>query len=632
MRFGRAPRVVVLSPDPVFEQQLVRALSGMACAVDVHSGLDALGSGEPPAALCVVHGVGEYARLLEDCGSGASPGCPVIAVLPRGDVAVAVNVLQAADRVAGVIAADRFDPQRLAALATRIVSDDVFGLGQAMAPGTPIHTRSVADHAEVARCVAQISTFAEQRGVPGACHEPIAQCLDEMLMNALYDAPVDAQGRPLFAGVSPRARIALRSEHTAEVQYAYDDKRFAISVRDAFGTLERRTVVGILHKCAHAERPIDRKVEGAGLGLYLMVYAATAVFFHVLPGIATEVICLFDMDPPGRALAALGFLTQRDAGALRASGPGRRRLAGHRRRARALAAVSTAGAGAIAAVILSRYGGSAAGAPPPATLELDSQPTGAAVAIDGHTVGSTPLTLTSLAPGTTVTAAFQRTGYRVAAVPIHVPGPGERARRIQPLEVSDDFVRVRFASTPLGAEIRRTGQPAAIDRTYTPAELFLEAGQIQRFTLIMPGRVPLVIEPFTPARGTQVLDKGGELVVGATLHVEATLAGEITISGAPHCSGAALPADCTLAPGRYALVYLGPDHARITRTVTMAGRDVSEKLEIGIVEAAPGKLLQPSGVQRAVIEAGAHVVTVSDSTGAHQVTVQVAPGATVIAN
>lgn len=632
MRTGRAPRIVVLSPDQDFEQQLVSGLSAMACAVDVHRGLDALGAGEPPAALCVVHLEGECARLLEDRGSGAGPDCPVIAVLPRGDVAAAVDVLQASDRVAGVIAADPFDPDQLAALATRIVSDDVFGLGPAMAPGTPVHTRRVADHAEASRCVALISEFAEQRGVPGARREPIAQCLDEMLMNALYDAPVDAQGRPLFAGISPRVRIGLRSEYTAEVQYACDGKRFAISVRDVFGTLERQAVVGVLRKCVDAERPVEHKVEGAGLGLYLMVHVAAAVSFHVLPGIATEVICAFDLDTPGRAFAQLGFLLQRDAGVHRPSGPAHRRLSGPRRRARALAAVSAAGTGAIAALVLSRYGRGAVAPAPPATLELDSQPTGATVAIDGHAVGLTPLTLTSLAPDATVTAVFQRTGYRAAAVQIRVPASGERVRRIQPLEVSDDFVRVRFASTPPGAEIRRTGQPAAVDRTYTPAEMFVEAGQIQRFTLIMPGHVPLVIEPFTPARGSGLLERGGELVAGATLHVEATLAGEITIAGAPHCTGVALPADCTLAPGRYAVAYLGPDHARITRTVTMAGRDVSETLELGIIEAAPGRLLQPGRAQRTVVEAGSHVVTVSDPTGSHEARVEVAPGATVVAN
>ena len=623
MQIARAPRILVLSPDPAVEHAVITGLAGVA---EVQRGRDALDAGEP-AALCVVHLAGEYAGWLE---ANAAPGGPVIAIVPRGDVASAVGALRSSDRVATVIAADRLDPRQLAQLATRIVSDDVFGLAPAMAPGTPIHAHSVADHAAAARCVAVISELAEQRGLARGHREPIAQCIDEMLSNALYDAPVDARGRRLFQGVSPRARIALRTEHSAQVQYACDDRRFAIAVRDAFGTLQRQTVLGHLERAARGEAPVDRKIEGAGLGLYLMVHAATAVYFHVLPGIATEVVCAFDVDAPGRALAQLGFLAQRDPRGQRASGPAHRRLTGPRRRARVLAAASAAGAAALAALIALRL--TRVPDPPPA-LELDSTPTGATVAIDDHAVGSTPLTLTSLAPGATVTAVFRRTGYRAAAVQLRVPGPGERVRRVQPLEVSDDFVRVRLVSTPPGAEIRRTGQASAVDRTYTPAELFVEAGQVQRFTLVMPGRVPLIVEPFTPARGAaQVIEKGGELVAGATLHVEASLAGEIAIDGAPHCTGLALPADCTLAPGRYALTYEGPDHARIARTVIMPDHAVSEQLDLGIIAAAPGKRLQPGGLDRTVVEAGPHVVTVSDPTGTHQVTVTVAPGATVIAN
>jgi hypothetical protein len=204
-------------------------------------------------------------------------------------------------------------------------------------------------------------------------------------------------------------------------------------------------------------------------------------------------------------------------------------------------------------------------------------------------------------------------------------------RFLQPLEASDQFVRVRFVSNPPGAEVVEQGRPQAVDRTYTPADVFVEASRVQRFALIMPGHVPLVIAPFTPGRGAPALEKGGDLVEGATLRIEATLDGKVTVSGAPHCTEVALPIDCTLAPGPYAIAYLGPD-GRITRTVTMAARDAIEKLELGVIEAGPGKLLQPGGARKVVVEAGTHTVTVSDDTGTHKATVSVRPGATVIAN
>jgi hypothetical protein len=208
---------------------------------------------------------------------------------------------------------------------------------------------------------------------------------------------------------------------------------------------------------------------------------------------------------------------------------------------------------------------------------------------------------------------------------------------------------VRFVSNPPGAEVVNSGQApstsstSSIDRTYTPADVFVEVNQVQRFTLTMARHVPLVIEPFVATRppgarpDAPALQKGGDLVEGANLHLEATLAGKVAVARAPHCQDLTLPADCTLAPGRYTVTYTGPDPSlTLTRSVVMATQDAIERLALGLVEAAPGKLLQPGGARRAVFEAGTHVVTVSDVTGAtrgaHKMTVNVLPGATAIAN
>lgn len=617
-------RIVVVSPDPAFTQPLVAGPLAQIAAIEVHRTLDALDLGVPPA-MCVIHA--GPARSPGELGPRL-PDAPVIAVLPGADLATAVEVMQSSDRVAGVMTADPPDLRQLAALATRIVADDVLGLEPVLAPGTEIHARQVADHPDKSLCLSEIAEFAERRGVPRARRVSIEQCVDEMVMNALYDAPVDARGQPLFAGIPTRTRIALRTEHSALVRYACDGQQLAISVRDAFGRLDRSIVLRHLLKCLHAGQPIDRKIGGAGLGLYLMVNAASAVAFHVVPGVATEVLCVFEVEAPRLRLAQLGFVAQRDARGQPAT-PGARRLpARPRRRAQllALAGVAVTVVLGIAAWSL----GPGHREPPSATLELDSQPPGATATVDGKPVGLTPLTL-SLAPEARVSIVFQRTGYRAATAHVQVPAAGQRTRVVQPLEVADGFVRVRFASRPAGAELRRTGQPAAIDRTYTPAELLVEADQVQRFTLVMPGHVPFEIPAFTPGRGVQVLEKSGDLVAGATLHITATLDGKVTIAGAPHCTELALPADCTLAPGSYELAYQGPDHAGFTRRITMGDQAATEKLELGIVEAPPGKQLGPSGAHRLVLEAGTHAVTVSDPAGTHRATVQVQPGATVIA-
>jgi hypothetical protein len=640
-----ARRILAVSPDEAFGQLLAAGLA-QAGTVDVHQTLDAIGApgASDPPALYVIHLAGKLAGAASELVprlAGAGPVIPVIAVIPRADLAAVVELLQSSDRIAGVMVADRCAPHRLAALATRVLAGDLVGLDSVLAPETPIHTQLVGDYHDKARCLARVSEFVEHAQVPRRYRAPIEQCLDEMVMNALYDAPVDAHGARLFAGIPTRTRITMRTEHSVTVRYACDGKQLAVSVRDAFGTLERSTVLSYLHKCLHAEQPVDRKAGGAGLGLYLMVTAATAVSFHVSPGLATEALCRFDLEAPEAQLEELELVQLAAAGHRAAAA--RRLPAGSRARSRALVATALI-------VLLGLFAGWAlhrptvAPAAAVATVELDSQPTGAAVEIDGVAVGSTPLTLSSLVPGQPVSIVFRRTGYRSATARLEVPGAGTATRLVQPLEASDAFVRVRFVSSPPGAEIRDAARPRSIDRTYTPADVFVEADRIQRFTLTMPRHVPLVIAPFTPGRGAQGLEKGGALVEGATLRIEATVAGTVTVSGAPHCTEVALPVDCTLAPGTYAVVYLGPDRARFTRTVAMAAEDVVERFELGVIEAGPGKRLQPGGARKVVVEAGTHTVTVSDDAGddagtsgathlaTHPATVTVRPGATVLAN
>jgi hypothetical protein len=74
--------------------------------------------------------------------------------------------------------------------------------------------------------------------------------------------------------------------------------------------------------------------------------------------------------------------------------------------------------------------------------------------------------------------------------------------------------------------------------------------------------------------------------------------------------------------------------------VTVTDRDAIERFELGIIEAGPGRRLQPGAARRIVVEAGTRTVTVSDDAGpdaarhpaSHTVTVTVKPGATVVAN
>jgi len=637
-----ARRIIAVSPDQAVGARLASALAGVG-TVDVRA---TLALHEGPAALCVIHV--EHAADARALLARVPADGSVIALAPRADLAAVVEIMEAAERVAGVLVAEDFDPRQLAAMAARVLTAERFGLEDVLAAGTEIHAEVIGDHADKSRCMARVAALVEERGIARRFHAAIEQCLDEMLMNALYDAPVDATGKRLFAAVPARTRVTLRTDQQVTVQYAFDGARFALSVRDAFGTLDRPTVLRYLHKCLHSSEQVDRKAGGAGVGLYLMLTASSAVYFSVVPGVATEAICVFEIATPSEQLERFGFFQGDAAG--RTPTAARRLPAAatvRRRRVRLGIAASVTALLVVLGIVAwprlfgpttahvtfttipagatveleGRVVGVATGgtltvrdlaigraypvvarldAHDPAQLvvrpeaggtavtielrplpmvELESEPSDAAVTIDGAAMGSTPLRLTSLPPGATVTIAFEKPGYQRATAKLQVPPRGEVERLVQPLARSEDYVRVRFVSNPPGAEVVREGQAAsATDRTYTPADVFVEAGKVQRFTLTMPRHVPLVIAPFTVERGAESLEKGGDLVPGATLRVEGA-AGTVTVANAPHCTAVAVPAACTLAPGTYAVSYRGADGTAASRTVMVSTRDVVERFE-----------------------------------------------------
>lgn len=303
--------IVVISADKGFGKQLTTAVNAAGATSQLCSSMDELGDGTVEAALLILHLVDNPLAGLNALLPRIIGDTRVIAILPRADLVAAVDIMRASERVNAMMVAERFDSHELAGMATRVLAGDIFGIEKTLRWGTHVHSQRVGDYAGKSVAISRISEFAQQMNVRRKYRDSIEQCVDEMLMNALYDAPVDDHGRPLFSDVTAKTRVALPSQHHVGVQYACDGRKFVVAVRDEFGTLERGTVLQYLHKCLHANQQIDSKPGGAGLGLYLMVNSATNVLFNVLPGVATEVVCSFDLETAKPQLEELAFFCEK---------------------------------------------------------------------------------------------------------------------------------------------------------------------------------------------------------------------------------------------------------------------------------------------------------------------------------
>jgi hypothetical protein len=154
-----------------------------------------------------------------------------------------------------------------------------------------IEVRASGDREAVA---ARIQDFVGSLQVPRRIAEMFAELADELIMNAIYDAPIDAFGRPKYAG-DRKTAIALAAHEQPVMRIATDGSWLALQIRDPFGRLERRHVFeGLARGLASGE--LDRSGGGAGLGMVVCHNASTALFFDVIANRHTEVTALFELD------------------------------------------------------------------------------------------------------------------------------------------------------------------------------------------------------------------------------------------------------------------------------------------------------------------------------------------------
>jgi hypothetical protein len=158
----------------------------------------------------------------------------------------------------------------------------------------------VGDAAERETALARVAELAARVGAPRRQGEALAELTHELLMNAMYDAPVDARGRPRFAH-DRKAAVHLHGNDAARLRCASDGTRFAVEVEDRFGRLTREHVFGGLERGLRGGEQ-DRSGGGAGLGMLVMWRASTALHFDVAPGARTRVTALTDLDLNQREL------------------------------------------------------------------------------------------------------------------------------------------------------------------------------------------------------------------------------------------------------------------------------------------------------------------------------------------
>ena len=186
-----------------------------------------------------------------------------------------------------------------------LVDGPSFGLAGLVDPAAPVFTRELAGSADRDFCLQELAAFAEAQGVRRRIRLLFQDVADELLTNAIYDAPVDAQGNPLYAALDRRQSVELAAGMRPVLTFACDQAHAAIAGRDPHGSLRLATARRYLAKgLAGGPDQLDAKLGGAGLGLTRIYGMVDRMAVQVAPGVRTEVVALVELGGARRDLAS----------------------------------------------------------------------------------------------------------------------------------------------------------------------------------------------------------------------------------------------------------------------------------------------------------------------------------------
>ena len=176
-----------------------------------------------------------------------------------------VPAMLASVHFGSVIARSRMLREEVAVGVRKLLSRDLFGMEKYLQQPATIEKRVLYESARRAEVFDEILAFVEGFDADERIISQAVNLADELITNALYNAPVSAFGERLYKSESRLTPLMLPHERPVEISWACDGERVAIGVVDYYGSLERRTLIRYLAKSfARRDAPsTDVRVKAA---------------------------------------------------------------------------------------------------------------------------------------------------------------------------------------------------------------------------------------------------------------------------------------------------------------------------------------------------------------------------------
>jgi hypothetical protein len=183
--------------------------------------------------------------------------------------------------------------EELTITAHKLIRGDLFGAEKYLLWGTELHETTVMKSSQRATVVAELADAVRARGQAARVVAMTRLVADELISNAVHNAPVDADGVHYRRELPRDVELDLDAKHQVRVRWGCDARYAAVEITDQFGSLGRDTILAAL-----ATHEVRESGGGAGMGIALAYRSCDHLVFNLAPGKRTEIIALVDVRYP----------------------------------------------------------------------------------------------------------------------------------------------------------------------------------------------------------------------------------------------------------------------------------------------------------------------------------------------
>ncbi|MBA3539544.1 MAG: hypothetical protein H0T79_07930 [Deltaproteobacteria bacterium] len=303
----RTPSILIVHPDRKTQRTVQRVLGVTGYRVDVaddfDQGIRLIAHLQP--VLVVVDGSAVVAqRAAEFFAAARARGAEACMTLLGGTAADSIPKILGTGAVTNLLVHPMpVLGEELTITVQKLIRGDLFGAEKYLLWGTALEAVTVTRATQRAEIIGTLAEQVRARGQSARVASMAMLVADELLSNAVHNAPVDAAGVHYRAELARDIELELDPKHQVELRWGCDARYLAIEVTDKFGSLDRDTILRAL-----AKHDVRESGGGAGMGIALAYRSCDHLVFNLAPGRATQIIALVDVRyPPSERMSASSY-------------------------------------------------------------------------------------------------------------------------------------------------------------------------------------------------------------------------------------------------------------------------------------------------------------------------------------